>query len=61
MTKKDLFHMINDYKDAIKLVDAHMRLNPTSTDLQMWTNQLHKLRKRLEELEECMHLGEYDE
>ncbi len=53
--------MINDYKDAIKLVDAHMKLNPTSTDLQMWTNQLYNLRKRLAELEEYMHLGEYDE
>ena len=61
MTKKELMYMIYDYKDAIKLIDAHMRLNPTTTDLQMWTNQLHKLRKRLAELEECMYLGEYDE
>ncbi len=53
--------MINDYKDAVKYVDAHIKLNPTSTDLHMWVNQLHKLRKRLEELEECMYLGEYDE
>ena len=61
MTKEDLIDMIRDHKDAIKLIDAHIQLNPTTTDLQMWTNQLHKLRKRLEELEECMHLGEYDE
>ena len=53
--------MIYDYKDAIKYIEAHMELNPTTTDLQMWTNQLYKLRKRVEELEECMHLGEYDE
>ena len=61
MRRKELMHLINDHKDAIKLIDAHMKLNPTTTDLQMWTNQLYKLRKRLEELEECMHLGEYDE
>ncbi len=53
--------MINDYKDAVKLVEAHVKLNPTTTDLQMWTNELYRLRKRLAELEECMHLGEYDE
>ena len=26
-------HLINDHKDAIKLIDAHMKLNPTTTDL----------------------------
>ena len=61
MSKEELMYMIYDYKDAIKLIDGHLKLNPTTTDLQMWTNQLHKLRKRLAELEECMYLGEYDE
>lgn len=61
MNKEELLCMIRDYKDAIKLVDAHIELNPSTTDLQMWTNQLHSLRKRLTELEECLHLGEYDE
>ena len=61
MTKGELVDMINDHKDAIKLVDAHIALNPTSSDVQMWTNQLYKLRRRLAELEECMYLGEYDE
>tara|TARA_Y100000114_G_C11759698_1_gene328861 strand:- start:2057 stop:2242 length:186 start_codon:yes stop_codon:yes gene_type:complete len=61
MNKKELLNMIRDHKDAIKLIDAHIQLNPSSTDLQMWTNQLYKLRKRVEELEECMYLGEYDE
>tara|TARA_S200000501_G_scaffold364688_1_gene397182 strand:- start:37 stop:222 length:186 start_codon:yes stop_codon:yes gene_type:complete len=61
MTKQELMDMIRDYKDAIKLVSAHINLNPTSADIQMWTNQLHRLRKRLVELEECMYLGEYDE
>ena len=53
--------MINDYKDAIKLVDNHLELNPVSCDVPMWTNTLHRLKKRLAELEECLHLGEYDE
>ena len=61
MTKEELLTMIRNHKDAIKLIDAHIKLNPSTTDLQMWTNQLYKLRKRLEELEECMYLGEYDE
>ena len=61
MNKEELLCMIRDYKDAIKLVDAHIKLNPSTTDLQMWTNQLHSLRKKLTELEECLHLGEYDE
>ena len=61
MKKEELMHLINDYKDAIKYVDAHIKLNPTSTDLQLWSNQLWRLRKRLIELEECMYLGEYDE
>jgi len=61
MTKKDLFNMINDHKDAVKLIEAHMELNPTSSHLNMWANALHKLKKRLAELEECMYLGEYDE
>ena len=53
--------MIRDYKDAISYVDNHLKENPTSCDTQLWTTALYKLRKRLEELEECVHLGEYDE
>ena len=53
--------MINDYKDAIKLVKFHLSQNSVSTDVRLWTNQLHNLKNRLAELEECMHLGEYDE
>ena len=53
--------MIRDYKDAITLVKNHLELNPVSCDVQMWTNELHKLKNRLSELEECLHLGEYDE
>ena len=53
--------MMNDYKDAINYVAHHIKENPVSVDVQMWTNQLHKLKKRLAELEECLHLGEYDE
>ena len=61
MNKEDLIYMIYDYKDAIKYVDNHLKENPTSSDTQLWTNALHRLRKRLTELEECLHLGEYDE
>ena len=61
MTKEDLIHMINDHKDAINLIEAHMELNSTSSHINMWANALYKLKKRVEELEECMHLGEYDE
>ena len=53
--------MIYDYKDAIKYVDNHLKENPTSSDTQLWTNELHRLKNRLAELEECLHLGEYDE
>ena len=61
MNKKELTYMINDYKDAIKLVKFHLSQNSVSTDVRLWTNQLHNLKNRLAELEECMHLGEYDE
>ena len=61
MKKEELVEMIKDYKDAIKLVDNHLQLNPVSSDVRMWTNSLHRLKKRLAELEECLHLGEYDE
>ena len=61
MTKEDLMHMINDHRDAIKYITAHMELNPTSSHLHMWKKALRKLNKRVEELEECLHLGEYDE
>ena len=53
--------MIDDHRDAIKLIQAHMELNPTSSHLNMWANALYKLKKRVGELEECLHLGEYDE
>ena len=53
--------MIRDYKDAISYVDNHIKENPTSCDVQLWTNALHRLRNRLAELEECLHLGEYNE
>lgn len=53
--------MINDHRDAINYIEAHMELNPTSSHLSMWKKALHKLKKRVEELEECLHLGEYDE
>lgn len=53
--------MITDYKDAIKLVTWHLRHNPTSGDVKVWNNQLRNLKTRLAELQECMHLGEYDE
>ena len=53
--------MIRDYKDAIKLVKNHLELNPVSSDVTMWVNELYNLKKRLAELEECLHLGEYDE
>ena len=53
--------MIRDYKEAIKLVDNHLELNPVSSDVPMWVNALHRLKSRLAELEECLHLGEYDE
>ena len=61
MTKKELVYMIRDYRDAITLVDNHLKLNPVSSDVSMWANELHNLKKRLAELEECLHLGEYDE
>ena len=61
MTKEDLIDMIRDYKDAIKLVKNHLELIPVSSDVTMWVNELYNLKKRLAELEECLHLGEYDE
>lgn len=61
MKKEELIYMIKDYKDAIKLVDNHLELNPVSSDVPMWSNALHSLKSRLAELEECLHLGEYDE
>ena len=61
MNKKELTYMINDYKDAIKLVKFHLSENPVSANISLWTNELHNLKKRLAELEECMYLGEYDE
>jgi len=61
MTEKELVYMIRDYRDAITLVKNHIQLNPVSCDIPMWINELHRLKKRLIELEECMHLGEYDE
>ncbi len=53
--------MINDYKDAVNLVTHHIKQNPKSSDVKMWVNELHRLKTRLTELEECLHLGEYDE
>lgn len=53
--------MIRNYKDAINLVDNHIKLNPVSSDVSMWVNELRKLKNRLAELEECLHLGEYNE
>ena len=61
MKKRDLIKMMNDYKDAINYVSHHIKENPTSSDIPMWNNALHRLKKRLDELEECLHLGEYDE
>tara|TARA_B100000902_G_scaffold56610_1_gene63424 strand:+ start:3286 stop:3471 length:186 start_codon:yes stop_codon:yes gene_type:complete len=61
MTEKELVYMIRDYRDAITLVKNHIELNPVSCDIPMWINELHKLKKRLIELEECLYLGEYDE
>lgn len=61
MKREDLVYMIRDYKEAITLVKNHLELNPVSCDVQMWVNELHKLNTRLAELEECLHLGEYDE
>ena len=61
MNKGELVQMIRDYKDAITLVKNHLELNPVSCDVQMWANELHNLKNRLAELEECLHLGEYDE
>jgi len=61
MRKRELIKMMNDYRDAINYVSHHIKENPVSVDVQMWTNQLHQLKKRLAELEECLHLGEYDE
>ena len=61
MNKGELLEMIQEHKSAIFLVDNHIKSNPTSTDMPMWTNALHRLRKRLAELEECLHLGEYNE
>lgn len=52
--------MIRDYRDAIKYVSHHIKNNPTSSDIPMWVNVLHRLKGRLKELEECLHLGEYD-
>lgn len=61
MTKEEMMHTIVDHKDAIKYIEAHMELNPTSSHFKMWKDALYKLKKRVEELEECLHLGEYDE
>tara|TARA_R100000353_G_C6419993_1_gene172871 strand:+ start:76 stop:261 length:186 start_codon:yes stop_codon:yes gene_type:complete len=61
MRKGELINMLNDYKDAVMLVTHHIKENPTSSDIQLWTNALHRLKSRLAELEECLHLGEYDE
>ena len=61
MTKEELVYMIRDYKDAITLVDNHLKLNPVSSDVTMWVNALRHLKNRVAELEECLHLGEYDE
>lgn len=61
MKKEELIYMIRDYKDAINYVSNHIQENPTSSDVPMWTNALYKLKKRAAELEECLHLGEYDE
>ena len=32
--------MIRDYKDAIKLVENHLELNPVSSDVPMWANAI---------------------
>jgi len=61
MKQEELMYMIRDYRDAITLVKNHIELNPVSCDIPMWINELYRLKKRLTELEECMHLGEYDE
>ena len=61
MNEKELLYMIYDYRDAVNLVTHHIKENPTSSDIPMWTRQLKSLKTKLEELEECLHLGEYDE
>ena len=61
MNEKELLYMIYDYRDAVNLVTHHIRENPTSSDIPMWTSELKRLKTRLTELEECLHLGEYDE
>ena len=61
MKKEELIYMIRDYQDAIRYVDGHIKQNPVSSDVQLWTTALHRLKKRLAELQECLHLGEYDE
>ena len=61
MRKEELVYMIRDYRDAIKLVNNHLELNPVSCDIRMWVKELNRLKTRLAELEECLHLGEYDE
>tara|TARA_B100001094_G_scaffold251296_1_gene249102 strand:+ start:371 stop:556 length:186 start_codon:yes stop_codon:yes gene_type:complete len=61
MKERELLYMINDYKDAVNLVTHHIKQNPKSSDVKMWVNELHRLKTRLTELEECLHLGEYDE
>ena len=53
--------LIDEHREAIRYVDNHIKNNCTSSDLPMWYKALRKLKKRLEELEECLHLGEYDE
>ena len=61
MNEKELLEVLCEYRNAIKLVKNHIDSNPTSSDIPMWSNALHKLKKRLNELEECLDLGEYDE
>tara|TARA_B100000902_G_C27104985_1_gene810672 strand:+ start:100 stop:285 length:186 start_codon:yes stop_codon:yes gene_type:complete len=61
MKERELLYMINDYKDAVNLVTHHIKQNPVSADIKMWVNELSNLKNRLSELEECLHLGEYDE
>lgn len=61
MNEKELLEMLCEYRNAIKLVKNHIDSNPTSSDRTMWVNALHRLKTRLVELEECLHLGEYDE
>ena len=61
MNEKELLYMIYDYRDAVNLVTHHIKQNPVSADVKMWTSELKRLKTRLTELEECLHLGEYDE